>query len=994
MSVASSAAAAAAAGATPEPSGEHPRVLARAALAAVEGDSAITVAARWQARLRRTPADRAAEFALATLARHRYDYAEAERRYRALATGADAYARYAHLGLAAAADAQGLMAVAEAEFGRALAGARAAQDRAAESEALLGLAFQVATRQGIAAGMAYLDSAGRVLPPDAPDLQADAHRRRAVLLAVQSAPGADAEAAACTRIARGLGALRLEAHCLRAAALDLRLRGAADSSLVVLRQAERLHRRARDRAMLAETLLREVDILRGQGAFGTAKQLLAEGLDEARAAHNLLAVASAHVGLGTLALQVQDYATAAEQLPQAVRLFEQQGDPSGAMIARAFLPTLYAAAGDLAGAAREADSVLAWYRRTGEVSNEFEMLRTRASVAMRARDWARAAAALAAARRLATAHALDDWRAALELDEGRLALYRGALPAAERHLLAYLRGLDSTAHVSRHEAWLRLAEVHARRGELARAAQELARADDLLDRWRATLADDELRVLAFQAKQKDYYEDHASAARVLARLAAGGHVEAAFALAERRRARELADRMAQADALRAGGGADTGGLSARVRSQRGPATAAEVVAALPDERTALLEYVAGTDGAPSTVFVLTRGSVRARSLSPGDSLAGDISRFAALLEAGLDPDTLARRLGAAVLEPALDALPAGVTRLIVVPDGPLHRLPFEALTLRDGRPAITRYAVSLAPSAAVTLALWRRAARDTAAAEPTALLAFGDPAFAGEQSGDPARTATEPFRTAFARRGGLPRLEGSGREAREVARFAPAAIVRLRGEASEAFLKRADLGRFGVIHFATHALVDDATLDRTALALTPGDGEDGFVTPADLADLRLAAGLVVLSACRTADGKVVQGEGVQGLTAPLLGAGAHAVVATRWQVGDRTTVRLMQDFYAALAAGQSVGAALRSAKLAALRRGAPAGEWAAFDVVGDPLTRVALTPPGRTLPRWGGAALGLVLMIAVAAWVRRRRPGAAGALAGPLAGAQAEGAER
>ncbi|MGH7536669.1 MAG: CHAT domain-containing protein [Gemmatimonadales bacterium] len=79
---------------------------------------------------------------------------------------------------------------------------------------------------------------------------------------------------------------------------------------------------------------------------------------------------------------------------------------------------------------------------------------------------------------------------------------------------------------------------------------------------------------------------------------------------------------------------------------------------------------------------------------------------------------------------------------------------------------------------------------------------------------------------------------------------------------------------------------------RTALALTPGQGEDGFVTPGELAGLRLDADLVVLSACRTAGGVVVDGEGVQGLTAPLLAAGARSVVATSWQVGDQLTVPL------------------------------------------------------------------------------------------------------
>ena len=134
---------------------------------------------------------------------------------------------------------------------------------------------------------------------------------------------------------------------------------------------------------------------------------------------------------------------------------------------------------------------------------------------------------------------------------------------------------------------------------------------------------------------------------------------------------------------------------------------------------------------------------------------------------------------------------------------------------------------------------------------------------------------------------------------------------------------------------------------RTALALAPGGGEDGFVTPGELARLRLAADLVVLSACRTAGGVVVDGEGVQGLTAPLLEAGARSVVATTWRVGDESTVDLVDRFYAGLARGLPVAEALQAAKLEAMLRRAPPAAWAAFTVVGDPFTIVPLRRAGR-----------------------------------------------
>ena len=229
-----------------------------------------------------------------------------------------------------------------------------------------------------------------------------------------------------------------------------------------------------------------------------------------------------------------------------------------------------------------------------------------------------------------------------------------------------------------------------------------------------------------------------------------------------------------------------------------------------------------------------------------------------------------------------------------------------------------------------------------ARASPTILAApFGDPVFPA----DPAPRAGS-YQAAFASSGGMPVLPGSGEEAKAVAARADADVL-LGRAASEHRLKTLPLSQYSVLHFATHALVDERIAVRTALALTPGDGEDGFVTPGDLGRLRLNADLVVLSACRTAGGVVVDGEGMQGLTAPLLEAGARSVVATSWRVGDTRIVPLVERFYAGLARGLPVVDALRAAKLEARRSGAPPAVWAAFTIVGDPFATVALRPFAR-----------------------------------------------
>jgi CHAT domain-containing protein len=235
------------------------------------------------------------------------------------------------------------------------------------------------------------------------------------------------------------------------------------------------------------------------------------------------------------------------------------------------------------------------------------------------------------------------------------------------------------------------------------------------------------------------------------------------------------------------------------------------------------------------------------------------------------------------------------------------------------------------------------------------LLAFGDPYF-GEDAP-------------------VPRLRRSGREARLVARYAPESVVRLHEDASAAYLKKADLAPFRVIHFATHTLVDEHTAARTALILAPRGGDGGRVGPGDLASLRLNADLVVLSSCRSGGGVVINGEGVQGLIAPLLQAGARSVVATQWEIGDRGAVKFVEMLYRHLADGRPVGEALRLAKLDAIKERAPPQEWAAFTVLGDPSVQVPLRAPrwwqGRAAVPLAVGAVGAVL--AVLYWGLRRR---------------------
>jgi hypothetical protein len=953
---------------------EPARDVVRHAVRAVEGDSGAAVGARWTARVARDSADRPALLGLATLARLSYDYPASDRLYPRLFAAdslhPDAYAAYARLGRAWSLEERGLSDAAGDAFAGAARSAHAAREAAAEAEALIGLAFARGSIEGVAAVKAILDSAGRLIPAGALDLQAERGWRRAMMLALAGDSGATAEAVASVELARRSGVLRTEAQALRGLGRVLDWRGREDSALAAFSEAERRFRLARDRSWLAVTLSNRANLLRKRGDLGPAMEALRQTAAEGEATHNLWAVGSANTGLGVIAMQLDDFTAAAAHLDRAVRMFEAQGDQSSAMNAAKFLALVALADGDVAQARRRTLEALTFYQRTGETLDQFGADQMLATIAIRERDWPAAERALAQARALLPKLDGPRWRANLAYDEGRLALARGELAQAERAFRGYLGSLDSTQHISRYDARLGLADSYAQRGALDAAEREALTAWDELERWRATLTDRELRLLAFQAASSENQaspvavsEQRASVARVLAALVAGGRASRAFELAERRRARELRDRLTRAEVLRVWTSPSTEAVAA------GPppfTSVADVDALIPDSSTAVLEYMSGGLGAPTILFVLRRAAaadMRARILPPTDSLGGEVARFLALVQRGESHDSLARAFGAALLDPARAELGPGITRLVIVPDGPLHRVPWDLLRLDGGSLVIERYAVSVAPSAAVVAALWRRHRPAADAARPGPLLAFGDPVFAAERG---TADSQDPMRS-------LPRLEASGREARMVSRYAPGATLRLRDAASASYLEHAPLDRYRVIHFATHAVVDDRSTARTALALAADSAGSGLVGPGDLAALRLDADLVVLSGCRTAGGVVVEGEGVQGLTAPLLQAGARSVVASQWRIADRSVLSFVDDFYRALADSLPVADALRAAKLAAFRRGEPAKAWAAFTTVGDPLVRVALQAPRNAGRPVALAAAALALSAALVAVTSRRR---------------------
>jgi CHAT domain-containing protein len=932
------------------PDARDPAAAVRIATRAVEGDSAGRVRARLNARVRRDGNDRAALLGLATLSRLEYDYPAAESAYRRLAAGPrDRVTAYAHLGLAEGYEARSFGLRARPELESARAAARALADRAAEAEAMISLAFVRGRLEGVQVAEALLDSVARIVPEGALELRARLHSRNAIVNALRGrAPEASAEAEAGITMARRARATGTEADAQRVLGQVLQYRGQWDSALVALQASEALYLRARNRSALAASLIWHAQVLGSQGRYGDMRAVMQRALSEGEATHNPAAVADAQRAFGVLAEIAGDWPAAAAHLRRSIATSAATGDSSGVMTTTKYLARVALVAGDTATARRLTAERLAWAERAQDSGAQYEAQRVLADLSQLAGDTAAAGRALSAARRTLERLPGASYRVWLLHDEARHATRRGDLDSAVRLLESFLRGhAGAIGNLLRFDGRVRLADVHAQRGDVAAAERELTAATDEIDAWRSEMDDASLRTLAFQiaatidAAAADPDALAAGAARTLAAMAAAGRVEAAFLLAERWRARELTDRITRGVAL-AAGARERPRSEARLAGAR-PSDARETLAALPDDRTALVEFVAAP-GAPVTAFVVQKGGVQARVLGPLDRIAPDVARLNVLLESGADAERLARSLGAALLDPLAPLLSARVTRVVFVPHGVLHRVPFDALRLADGRYVVERWVTAVAPSASALAALWGRSTSRRAVGAPR-LLAFGNPTRASaEENGLPSADAEELLAAAAAT-GGLPRLRGAAREARRVARYAPGADVRLGRDASAGFLKGADLRGYDVLHFATHALVDERSLGRTALALAPGPGESGFVSAGELAALELDAKLVVLSACRSAGGVLSGSEGVQGLTSSLLQAGARAVVASGWRIPDRDVVPLVDRFYAGLARGLPVAAALQAAKLEALRGGEPARTWAAFTTIGDPFVTVPLEAP-------------------------------------------------
>lgn len=291
-------------------------------------------------------------------------------------------------------------------------------------------------------------------------------------------------------------------------------------------------------------------------------------------------------------------------------------------------------------------------------------------------------------------------------------------------------------------------------------------------------------------------------------------------------------------------------------------------------------------------------------------------------------------------------------RLVIVADGKLKYIPFAALKARGkGRPLplIAKHEIVNLPSVSALAQLRRDLAGRRPA--PKTLAIFADPVYGtvdprfgkktgrrGRRSGARIKTKTEraaPAHAAYAdphaaatraaRKAGLngfTRLKHSGYEANRIARLVPSTMRdKFTGfNASRDTFDRAGLNQYRILHFALHSLIDHRTLDSSGIVLSlynkEGRPQDGFLRAHEIYNLELNADLVALSACQTALGKDVRGEGLTGMSRGFMYAGAPSLVVSLWNVDDKATARLMTYFYdGMLKENLSPAATLRAAQL-------------------------------------------------------------------------------
>ena len=331
----------------------------------------------------------------------------------------------------------------------------------------------------------------------------------------------------------------------------------------------------------------------------------------------------------------------------------------------------------------------------------------------------------------------------------------------------------------------------------------------------------------------------------------------------------------------------------------------------------------------SWLWTVDRERISVYALPKPEELRKQVESFKNAVQQGGDSASAGR----ALYKSLFGSVPASTLshkRWLIEPDGPLYDVPFEALSAGDAKDGRSAFLIERAALETIPGALLLESGKLHASGS---FVGIADPVF---NTADSRYTGRKPKVSSTAVM--LPRLPNTGPEIDACSRAWGSASPRLlKGAAADIGTVESALSASpAVIHFATHVIAgtDEYRSGLIALGLN-ANGAMGLLGPKDIVARRIAGSLVVMDACYSGQGKALPGSGLMGLTRAWIGAGASAVVSTRWDVADEAAQSLMVNFYRALhdASGASPAEALRSAQLAALRSGGPdrqPARWAGY----------------------------------------------------------------
>jgi CHAT domain-containing protein len=377
-----------------------------------------------------------------------------------------------------------------------------------------------------------------------------------------------------------------------------------------------------------------------------------------------------------------------------------------------------------------------------------------------------------------------------------------------------------------------------------------------------------------------------------------------------------------------------------------------------DADTLLLEYSLGEER--SFLWVVSQNELKTFVLPKRELIENQARAFYESVKTPEDEQKAkkaAADLSKIVIEPAIKEL--GNKRLLIVADGALHYIPFAALQVSisktEDRFLIENHEIIHIPSASALAAL--RDETKERKTSPKTLAVIADPVFdttdtrfnlgSGDKNTNVKNSSLKAAQRDIGFDNALPlkRLGAVRAEAMTILALVPDADKKgaLDFEANRATATSEEMSQYRNIHFATHGFLNSQHPELSGIVLSlvdeKGKPQDGFLRLHEVYNLRLPADLIVLSACQTALGKEIKGEGLIGLTRGFMYAGARRVVASLWLVSDQATSKLMKFFYQEMLGEKRLrpATALREAQIAILKekRFASPYFWAAFTIQGD-----------------------------------------------------------